>query len=386
MYIFCVYLALAAFILYELVTEKRYRKLEIGIFIVLVLFFGIRFNLGRDFSGYYTVWNRFFVHQDDLLQYASMRNPGFYYPMYVSMQLFTEYRWFMLLVNIITLGLCSYTIYKNSKNILISLLIFIGSGVLEVYYASGIRQMLSMSVFFFAFYSFLPKKKILWYELFCLLAFSIHETAAPTFFLPILYLFVPKFEQKPVKTTIICFGISVLLAICVGVVIPYYMNHIPFDDYYWMYSNVISYFQEANPSIIGIGMELVFAAVILFLYFNVKDKTTEFTRFQVLTVLFSVCLYMIFAAFNLMSRVSDYLQITMIILIPELLMAMEKKQTKIWSFCGIALLNLFLLFMDLRTNIPAIAEEFREDYTMVNYPYYSIFDGNTINHLLRENK
>lgn len=386
MYIFIVYLLLAAVLLYELLKQKRYPNLEAVLFFGILVFFACRFNLGRDFVGYFTTHRYFLTHQEEMLQYASTRNPGFFYMMYLFMKITPEYRLFMFFVNVLTLSLCGWTIWKHSNHILFSLLIFIGSGLLEVYYVSGMRQMISMSIFLFAFYTFLSKRKFWWYELFCLLALSFHETAVPTFFVPLLFAVLPRFKKQPIKVSLITAGVSILCSIFVGIGIPRILDLFSFNaNYHWQYAMVYSYFQNINPSVLGICMEVLFGAGILLLYQWAEDKN-DWTSFQTLVFFASVCLYICFSGFNLMSRVADYMQIIMVILLPELVSQIKVHHKQILAFAGIAILNLFLLFMDMHSNVPAVGIIFNEPYDEFHYPYFTVFEKARIDEMLREDK
>ena len=376
MYIILIYILLALFLIFEQVSEKRYPRLEKIIFFTVLLLFLVRFNLGRDYMGYKPSFDYFLENPHDLLLYARDRNPGFNLLMYGWMRLFPEYRWFMLLINVITMSLCGYTIWNHSKNLLLSLLVFIGSGVLEVYYASGIRQMLSMSVFFFAFYRFIPKKKYLWYELFMLFSLSVHEATLPALFVPLIIQLSERFKKHPVPFFARMIIISGVIAAVLGLSLTWITNHL--GDYSWAYENVISYFQKANFSVIGILMELVYGFLMMILYQLQENKEDDFLIQQILVVLFSVFIYLCFSAFSLMSRVSDFLQIILIILFPALIEGIKVKKSKVSMTIVILLLNLFLLVMDLRTNVPAIAENFSKDFTVMDYPYICIFDTQAI--------
>lgn len=382
MYVIAIYLSLAVYLLIK--HWKGYpsnTKADKIIYLCIALFFIFRFNLGRDFGGYCGSFIYWKDHPSELLTYASIRNPGFSLLMYVGVHLFSDYRWFMLLVNFINLGICSFVIFRHSKNILFSLMIFMASGLLEVYYSSGIRQMLAMSIFLLAFYEFLPKKRIVAYEALTLVACSFHETVLPALFIPLLYKMLPIFQKSEKKFLVILSSASIVMALILVVILPLTLPHLNLTFHY---APIINYLSNVNVSYMGIGMEVVFLVGILILRnWNIQNEREDFESFEELTFIISVYIYIALCGFSLMSRISDSMQVIMVILLPRLVNQLEtyKRKQKL-SFLGIVILNLFLLYSDYSANIPSIASDWQKDYTIINYPYICIFDGDTVDQMI----
>ena len=157
MYLFVIFFLLTLYVLAIRNRISKYTRLaDCMIGSLLFLFFVIRFNIGRDLISYCVSFYVFKQEPYRVLEVAAHRNTLYFLLIGLCVKLFNDYRWVMLVFNVISLSLCAVTIYRNSKNMVFSWLILIGSGVLEVYYASGIRQMTAMSIFFFGFYTFLP--------------------------------------------------------------------------------------------------------------------------------------------------------------------------------------------------------------------------------------
>ncbi|MBR2726678.1 MAG: EpsG family protein [Solobacterium sp.] len=353
------------------IKESRTRDLILFVLIVSALI--TRLNIGSDQPSYQFAFQYMFDDPEGSYWYWYKRNPGFYGMNLILIRFIHSYRWYVLAVNLITLGICTYVVLRSSKSILMSILLFMGMGYLEVYYASGIRQMIAMSLFLLAYDRFLRKDRILLYEFICLLALTFHETVLPALVLPLLKPLIRFMREKPAKILLCGTCISVLLAFIMSVIIPRVIPMLGLD---WQFWNIVGYLTDVNPSILGIGMECVFGLGVFSIYMAAdKDNLDDFTVFSVAAFLFSVFLYIAFCGFSLMSRVADTLQIFVIILFPNLLASVPDIKKRTISLCGAMILNVFLLFMDLKADLPRINRELGTEYTIMNYPYVSVFDA-----------
>ena len=77
----------------------------------------------------------------------------------------------------------------------------------------------------------------------------------------------------------------------------------------------------------------------------------DFTYFSVLVFLSSIWIYYAFACYDLMSRVSDFIQIIMLVLIPQLFAAVPKKRVKAAAAFALIALNAVLLYADITANL-----------------------------------
>ena len=135
----------------------------------------------------------------------------------------------------------------------------------------------------------------------------------------------------------------------------------------------------------GLGMELVFLAGILLLYYLAdRPQLDEFTAVEMMTFLFSIALYVSLAGYSLMSRCSDMFQVIMVILVPKLLYAIPDVKKKGAAFLGLALLNGYLLYTDLNAKIGFINANEKFQISMAQYPYISVFDGDRIGGLYED--
>lgn len=369
MYIFLIYGALAVWLLLELLWKKSNTRADHILFLALVILFAVRFNMGTDQDTYYYLFHWIETPVKGVFEYGFQRNLLFSILIYWSKVFLKEYRWFVLVVNLICMGLMSYIVLKKSRNILLSMLLFIGAGYMAVYYSSGIRQMIAMCLYLLGFYEFLPKKQYLNYEIFAVAAVLFHETALPALFIPLLYRLVPVFQKKPGKLIGISLCIAIGLTMIFTTVLPPLVQSIAGIP--WApFMHILKYLLAPSFSFMGIAMEAVFGAGILILYHFMDSHDNEFLQLEVLVFLFSVFIYFCFSGYSLMSRVSDFLQFIILILLPEMLSGISSHRKAAVSLAALVLLNGFLLYEDLSTNIPKMSE----GLTMEDYRYFTVFE------------
>ena len=377
MYELVIYALLGFLILWDFKANKiRDKKPEWIIYALIAVFFGIRFSLGPDTAVYCRVFNIVENPIQEAMTSHVERNILYSFLSLFCKRAFGEFRWLVLVQNVLILGGCSFIIYKHSKNKLMSLLLFIGSGMLEVFYGSGVRQALAMTIYFVGFYCFLPQKKILRYELCCLLAFGFQEIALVAAVVPFVYLMVGLFKKKPVVFIIVTFLLALSLTMFVKTKLYDWSWHIT-ETYGTapVWTHVIAYLRFHNFSVLGFGMECVFGVILWMLYFfSDRSKHNDFTIFSILVFWFSVLFYVAFAMYDLMSRVTDFLQIVQLVVIPVLIESTPDLRKKTLAFLAVFALNGFLLYVDSTVNLRRISEQFGHEYTLMEYPYVTVFD------------
>jgi hypothetical protein len=372
MYVLLVYGILAVWILVSMMCRRPIsRFLQISAFFAVLLVFVLRFNMGPDTSIYIMMFNRVTSPIADALKYESQRNVGFNLLLFAAKSLFHSYPLFVLTTNLVIAALLSCTVLKYSKNILISLLIFIGSGTLEVYYASGVRQALSMFVFLYAFYRFIPKKQYWWYELFCLIAFSFHEIALIAIPVPLLAIYADRIREHQKVSFLWAAGISLgVLGLSV-----WFSKIVTAYDYVYKLPHFVRYLANPTFSFLGIAQEIVLAGLVLFLYRAAdQSKLNTFDYTQLLVCLLSFFVYVACCSLALTSRVSDYLQVIYIVFLPNLISLISSQKKAVLSFCAVAALNAFLLYADLSYKTGVLSEYESSPMTVRNYPYITVFE------------
>lgn len=375
MYVFLLYWILGIGAFWELFQKnKKSKMIAGGVALLVALFFICRYNLGPDMSSYEVVFEMSSHPLLDIIRYDSHRNPAFNFLLFFSKYFFHEFRFFILICNAISIGLCGYVIYKKSQNILLSVILFIGSGILEMYYSSGIRQMLGMAVFLFGYYQFVPKKQYGWYYVSALIAVGFHEALLPAFLVPLMHKRLNRYFDRPVKYI----GIGFVVSAFVYLVTTYLVVDLarPLIDGLPPFWHILFYFAESSKiSYIGLAMEIVFACMIVGLYLLMdKEKQTDMIRLGVAFTVLSFFFYLAFCGHSVVSRLTDAMQVIFVILIPNMLDGISNKATKIIGFVFVLLLNGFLLWSDLTYKVERINAEYTHKITLEEYPYVFLFD------------
>ena len=352
-------------LLKHFIDEKKYRNISICIFILTMLFFTIRLNMGNDIPEYLIAYDRVENPIYDAIHYHLSRNIGFTTLALICKKIFGSYSMFLLTCNALTSIIITYIVFKHSKNILLSLMIFIGSGYLEVYYSSGIRQSLAMTIFLFSYFEFLENKQYIKYYIGILVAFSFHDVALVGFILPLALKQLNKIKENKIKKGTIIVVIALLLSFLSSFALTTLFNIVG-SDYTW--NHILSYFSGQSFSVIGLGLQFVITLMCIILYVIGNEKS-ENTYLQILTIFVSLLIYILLVRFPIVSRVCDYLQVILIITIPNILESISSKKKYILSFLFVWTLNGYLLYADMKEKIKKM-----DDITLESYPYVTLFE------------
>lgn len=375
MYVLILYGLIGCFFLISAFFKtKAKRYVELAISGMVAIFFLIRFNLGPDYGTYYHIFLNTTNPIENALQFHAFRNIGFTSLAMLSRVLFKEYRWFVLLCNFISIYLCGKIIIKHSKHPLLSTLIFVGTGILEVYYASGVRQMLAMAIFFYAFYEFLPKKKYLLYEVFILIACLFHEISVVGLLIPLLIRFQPRIMNRTHE--FFGFGIVISVLLCFAFIYLLPIVYRLAGEGSSPLMHIFHYLgQPSSFSWMGLLMECVFIGMVILLYYaNDRMKVEPFLAFQVIVAVFTLFIYIAFSRYSIISRVCDFYQIIFLILLPNLIAEVQDQKKRILGIGFILVLNAYLLYSDLNYKIRLMNTSYGYTMNLNTYPYTTVFN------------
>ncbi|MEG0408281.1 MAG: EpsG family protein [Bacilli bacterium] len=364
MYVLAILIFLLALVVYNAIAkhaiDKKYQAL---IMIIIFLFFAFRFGLGSDTRTYVEMYEN--TTKNLLFEFSSTIR----YPLYNLLQsIFVNFNisfpFFLLFLQSTSLLLIGYIVYKESDNILLSTLIVVGSGFIESYMTSMIRQMICMAIFFFAFYKYLKDEKYIKYYLIIFPTVLIHWVCIPLLLIPIVYYFKSKLMSK---TSIIMMIVFTTFAfILLTTKIDYLLKYLP-TYLSLIFSSTRQYFQ-----ISGLLLQVILFAVVIFLYiFANKKKIDDFDRFQVYLCFISFMIYLIFINYAIISRACDFLQVIQFVLIPKLINILKYKKIQILSIFIISFINFVLITSDIKFNM----EYWFYQKSLASYPYISIFDS-----------
>ncbi len=367
------YLALGVCASVRLFSSQPWtQKAEKVLLVCAAVFYCLRFTIGPDLPTYISAFNRVTSIVRDALTYDTQRNIGFNALLYIGKYWIGSYSKFVLLTNVLFWGLVSITILKNSNSAVVSLLLLTGSGVMEVYYGNALRQSLAMAVFLFAFYRYIPKRQYWRYELWMIVAVSLHEIAAVAMLVPLVAQYVNK---HPHPTQLLKFY-SIISAI--GILVGFFFIKVlpPIaQKYVWGYGplmHAMIYFCAPDFSVIGLAMEICLGIAAMFLYY-VSDQRDEFTKVQMAVFLMTLPLYFCLMGYSLASRICDFIQIVEVVLFANLLVSIPKVRMKVLGFAGVLALNAVLLFVDVRSRISAVEPMYQTLGRETN-SYIYIFD------------
>lgn len=351
--------------------ELRNRKIGLAVMLILMLVLVLDFKVGVDTGSY--IW----LYKSILRNEIDFRNMGYVY-LIRTVQMFTDrYALSVLAANIICIGLCFYTMIRYSRNHLMSFFLFFASGIFLMYYSSGVRQMLAMAVFLFAYYEYLPGRKYIRYFVCCLLSVSFHEAGIISFLIPLIFLY-QKLYRKNRRITLLASAGGIVLGFgLITFAVPWIV-----DNYWWVpvVSHFVRYLENTSISVLGLGMECVWFAAALMLYLlSGRERRTDWDQFQIMTWGFVFAAYLCMARFPQTSRLCDYVQVIMLVSIPnwfEMIPDRKKKTAAVLPLIG---LNFILLYGDMQFAVPMIQKNYPEiKVSMLSYPYIFIFDEQSI--------
>lgn len=316
-------------------NPKRKRKYLILCGIVLVLFMGLRskFVGSEDCVNYYNMMNRAIVRET----WAEFYNPdgvetGFQLFIFTISRLFNNAQMVFVVSAIIITASVFYTIYKNSENVVLSVVMFITLGIMQ-FQMQGMRQAVAMAVCMVAF-EFVKKKKIIPFILLVVFAMQFHRTA-------IVFIIIYFVALMPYK-----WWSMLLLAIGSGVVFAYTESLMIFanDLFESDYAQTIDSggFVATAIYVLIIGFAMVFNQRALH---NKVERTASTVMF--LTIIGFASYVMRYFGAGISERISFYFMFGQIILLPNTIKHIPAEYRKITNM-AVYLLCIALFIYRLR--------------------------------------
>lgn len=313
-------------------------------FLVALLPMGLRYGIGTDY--FYTYVPYFNWIGKGVKEFDEL---GFNFLNKIIYDTTGDYRVLFFITSFIFLVLIYKTIYNNSENICLSvLLIFIGQAYF--YGMNIVRQSLAMAIILLSF-NFLKKNNKIAYLLLGLLAFSIHSSAI--ILIPFLYL--SRFNINTKKKLLILF-----LVVCCFPITSILIEKIIINTKYaWYYTN--SNYHEAISNTVILENILVF---IIDLLVTIKNKNKIDKEYQMLSNInfFGIVVMILSSTIPLINRLIRYFTIFQIIFIPKIINKISLVKDRI------AIYLLIIIIMSSLTFYQIIIKGGEEVY-----PYVSIF-------------
>lgn len=255
--------------------------------------------------------------------YTGNTEYGYYFLCFIISR-FADFRFFMILTAILTISPFMYLIYKESKNIPLSLILFIGLPY-YTFFMSGMRQAYALALIVPAYY-FMKKKNLTMYIATIMLAYTFHTSSL---------IFLPVYWIGKIKNTA---KTRTLLAVAI-VLFWIFRNQI------WSIAFLFAR-QQYGANDAGGEMMCVFlvlSAILGFYYRrNFLDKNNgekELFYLQVLTAMI--------APFSLINsalyRIYFYFNIFIIIYVPTLVRAIKEKNERYIIVGGYVFVSIMFL-------------------------------------------
>jgi len=351
------------------ITKKQEAKNIVTLFYLFLLFFACtRFGIGTDYFNYYRIFNGLPASFNNLtlLKLASYGvEPGFSFLIILFKRLNLSYVQFIAFCSFIPLTLIFYTIQKYSINKTVSLFIFFANYYM-VYIESALRQGIAMAIFLHAILSLISTKKIINYLFLILIGTTFHVSLIITLIVPVILKFNKKLllnKYSVILLSIIAFIAGIVFFRSIVSIIPRINIYANDDSYYF--------------SIILRTLNMV---LILYMYARVKNNLSK-TEISLLKLyIFGNILYFFVSSISVFSRLTEYFIFLEIILIPSMIIFLNK--SKKMMLAVYILLFSFLFIKDIDSFLYQ-----REYYSknILNYKHVTIFNKDEIINEIPEN-
>lgn len=327
-------------------NKRKYDKLFLiicGILITFVMGFRGRYTGSPDTDNYWggligaSKYKNFFdyfslhVTNNNYL----LSEIGFYFCNWLLARIYAEPQLLLLATSAFIVYSVMRFIYKNSENVLLSVVMFVCLG-LWTFNMNGMRQALAMAICLWA-YEFVKKDKFWKFLLVVFIAFLFHKTSVV--FLAVYLIKFLKFDAKSVLFFLILLGVFVALS---PILVQY------FDEVY------DKNYSEGESFESGGLFQLLLYVIILIvaLIFNNAMREKDGKNFFYLTLLALFFFVMRYIGIQIFERISYYFSYFAILLLPNTVKKAQKLDGEILSF---SILILSILLFIYRTNAGAFS-------------------------------
>lgn len=294
-------------------TDKRTK--EVYLFwcgLIVFLMIGLRNkSLGSvDSLNYYNNWLKLrelpFSKLASFMEESDMES-GYLFTIWCISRVFIHPQFVFVLSGLLfTVAVCQ-TIYKNSENVMLSMVMYICLG-LYIFMVQGLRQSIAISICLLAIEP-CKKRHLIRFALCIALAFCFHRTSVV---FSVMYFFYGlKFSQKT-KLRLIVLGIILLAA---SPIIMKYGNQFLDREYEG----------EASGTALIASVIYVIILTTAYLFTNEKNTDQNFTFFVSMTMLGLGFYFMRYVGAQVMDRISFYFIMGQTIVLPAVIEKFESK-------------------------------------------------------------
>lgn len=302
---------------------------------ILIFMAGMRSGIGD--TGFYISWFNNYKTIPILSLFGSdVKEVGFAMLMATIGKITQNQQIYLMIIALICIGCSFYVICHYSRNIGMSLFLFLTAGFF-LGMMNGIRQYIVVSILFLSIH-FLLQKKYVPYIVLSLVLSTIHTSAL--FMIPIFFL-----VQKPVwkKNTFILLGITLFIILNISTFLPW-LGHLLEDSTYTNYTDTLISGSGDGASFFRVLV--MFVPVILSFIgrknFSVNDQ--EYRIYSNMLILNAIC-YLFSAQNWIFARLAMYLHIYVLLFYPYILPRLFKNNNlKIITIVLIGLYAVYFLF------------------------------------------
>lgn len=304
------FILISIVLLIYLIPSKRVTKLYL-IAIILILFSGLRENVGTDFKMYKNLFYNLNNLNNVESYYFGDIEKGYILFNKILYSINSHHRILFIGTSVVIIGLIFNCIYKYNKNYLLSILLFIGMG----YYHSsfnGIRQYMALVIFVYSI-RFIINKNIKKYIICIFIACLFHKTVV--MMLPIYFINKIRFNKKRFLLTII----PILL---IGFSYEFIVNNLSIISNYYFQKYLNS--EYLYSGIGGISNYIYIMSFIVIYIVSILRYSSIVVKYENVKIFIILCgISIVFMLLGLKSllffRVSLYFSIFYIFLIPMIL-------------------------------------------------------------------
>lgn len=303
---FVFYILIASFGFFASSAKRQKTILLIS---CIYLFFLLSFRsstVGTDTMGYCNEFLKYkYCSWDEI--FLKGTNYGFYFFNKITSLLFpNSYTGYLVVVAFITSSSIWYFLKNNSEDYVLSQIMLLSLGFI-LFFFSGIKQTLAMSILFFA-YEKLKKKKILSFIVLTVIAALFHNTAL------IFLLALPIYFLKNNKFLLILAPFMILFCYIYRSQITSIIKNILGDEYYSQYGS--AYRSQNNLTGLFIQLAIIIASSVLYYTSDYRDLNYE-KLFNVYII--GICFQCMTGMIAEFFRISMYFSVYGIVLFPNTL-------------------------------------------------------------------
>lgn len=334
---FNILLILSILILYIIInlfekSKKKSNDLFLSItFLILFLLVAFRTeNIGNDTKTYLNFFNKTCAVKWSLLEGDSHFEKGYIILNILISYISSNSRFFMIFMSLIFNFVVFYFIKKNSKNYLLSVLIYIC--MLHFYNSMTMMRQFCAIIVLLSAFKFVKEKSVVWYIISVVLASLFHSTA----WLGLL-IYVAYNCRYTNKRAII---ILIIAIICTMFVTPL-MDVIA----EWVGRNNFYNERQDGQSLANMLYAIVYFVMYIFSIYEItksKNHNTNKNYFNLYCILGAVAINLIGLKMNVLSRAALYFDIFIIIILPNVI---EENITNIYNKKRIYLLVVVFLLL-----------------------------------------